>query len=81
MTISGGEKGLGKPSSYQSQRAVQISPLCSLNGRAFSDERIGDAGDLMCKIDLKDTYFAVALAKGSQKYVRFQWKGSLYKFL
>ena len=35
----------------------------------------------MCKIDLKDTYFAVALAKGSQKYVRFQWKGSLYKFL
>lgn len=28
-------------------------------------------GDLMCKVDLKDAYFAVPLARSSQKYVRF----------
>ena len=34
----------------------------------------------MFKIDLKDRFFAVPLAKNSQKYVRFQWKGKLYEF-
>ena len=34
-------------------------------------------GDQMCKIDLKDAYFAI-LGK-SRKYVRFQWK-DLYEF-
>ena len=38
-------------------------------------------GDYMCKIDLKDAYFSVPLSKGSRNLVRFQWKGSLYKFL
>ena len=37
-------------------------------------------GDKMCKIDLKDAYFAMSLSVKSRKYVRFQWKGLLYKF-
>ena len=35
----------------------------------------------MCKLDLKDTYFCVPLKRESRKYVRFQWVGTLYKFL
>ena len=38
-------------------------------------------GDVICNIDLKDAYFAVPLSQNSQKYVRFQWKNLLYKFL
>ena len=34
----------------------------------------------MCKIDLKDAYFAIPLSVKSRKYVRFQWKGLLYEF-
>ena len=37
-------------------------------------------GDKMCKIDLKDAYFAIPLSVKSRKYVRFQWKGLLYEF-
>ena len=37
-------------------------------------------GDKMCKIDLKDAYFAIPLSVKSRKYVRFQWKGFLYEF-
>ena len=35
--------------------------------------------DYMCQIDLKDAYFSVHLHKDSQKLVRFQWAGSMYK--
>ena len=35
----------------------------------------------MCKIYLKDAYFAVLLSQSSRKYVRYQCKGLLYKFL
>ena len=38
-------------------------------------------GDYLCKLDLKCTYFCVPLKKESRKYVRFQWKGTLYEFL
>jgi len=38
-------------------------------------------GDLMCKLDLKDAYFAVPLHPDSQKYVRFQWGQKIYQFL
>ena len=34
-------------------------------------------GDKMCKIDLKDTYFAIPLSVKSKQYVRFQWKSLL----
>ena len=37
--------------------------------------------DLLCKINLKEAYFSVPLNKNSQKFVRFQWSGSLYQFL
>ena len=37
-------------------------------------------GDKMCKIDLKDAYFAIPLSVKSRKYVRFQWKGLLYEY-
>ena len=37
-------------------------------------------GEKMCKIDLKDAYFAILLSVKSRKYVRFQWKGLLYEF-
>ena len=35
----------------------------------------------MCKINLKDAYFAVPLVKGSRKCVKFRWKDSLSDFL
>ena len=38
-------------------------------------------GDLIGKIDLKDSYFSIHLAKKSRKHVRFQWMGLLYEFL
>lgn len=67
FTIPGGEKGR-EPSNYQSQRAEQINLLYSFQKRrAF----LLIPGDLICKVDLKDAYFAVPLAKSSQKYVRF----------
>ena len=38
-------------------------------------------GDYLCKLDLKDAYFTVALHKLSRKYVRVPWRGNLYEFL
>ena len=35
----------------------------------------------MCKLDLKDAYFSVPLDRNSRKFVRFQWKGTLYEFI
>ena len=37
--------------------------------------------DYMCKIDLKDDYFAVPLDKSSRHLVRFLWEWNLYEFL
>ena len=37
--------------------------------------------DLLCKIDLKETYFSVPLNKNSQKFVIFQWSGNLYLYI
>ena len=37
--------------------------------------------DYMCKIDLNDTYFCVALHRKHWKYIRFCWEGQLYEFL
>ena len=38
-------------------------------------------GDWMCKLDLKDAYFSVPLDRNLRKFVRFQWKETLYKFM
>lgn len=38
-------------------------------------------GEFLCKLDVKDVYFSVALHKISQKYDRFPWWGSFYGFL
>lgn len=35
--------------------------------------------DYMCKIDLKDAYFSVALNQKSRKFLRFQWGQEIYK--
>eukprot|EP00794_Sanderia_malayensis_P012626 gene12626-13916_t len=35
-------------------------------------------GDFLVKVDLKNAYYAVGLA--SQKFVRFQWEGTLYEY-
>ena len=40
-----------------------------------------EQNDLLCKIDLKDAYFAIPLSKQSSKCVRFKWSGNLYEFL
>ena len=37
-------------------------------------------GDFMIKIDLKDAYFTVPLCQEHQKFVRFNWEGTLYEF-
>ena len=34
----------------------------------------------MCRIDLKDAYFAVPIASHHQKYLRFSWKGQTFQF-
>ena len=34
----------------------------------------------MASIDLKDAYYCVPVSKGHQKYLKFQWNGSLYQF-
>ena len=36
--------------------------------------------DFMIKIDLKDAYFTVPLCEEHQKFVRFNWEGTLYEF-
>ena len=38
------------------------------------------AGDWMAKIDLKDAYFMVPMAKEDRTYLCFQWKGRAYQF-
>ena len=38
-------------------------------------------GDFLCSLDLEDAYFSVAPHKISRKYLRFPWRGNLYKFL
>lgn len=37
-------------------------------------------GEFMGKLDLKDAYFAVSIAKESRKYLRFSFDNSLYEF-
>ena len=44
----------------------------------FLLKQVLQKNDYMCKIDLKDAYFAVPLHSSSQKYIRFKWKGNLY---
>ena len=34
----------------------------------------------MCKLDLKDAYFSVPLDQNSTKFLKSQWKGTLYEF-
>lgn len=38
-------------------------------------------GDFICKLNLKDAYFGMPLAKELKKFVRFHWEGELYQFL
>ena len=47
----------------------------------FLLKKILQKNDYMCKIDLKDAYFAVPLHSSSQKYIKFKWKGNLHQFL
>ena len=35
----------------------------------------------MASIDLKDAYYSGPVAPGHQKYLKFLWKGQLYKFV
>ena len=37
-------------------------------------------GDFICKIDLKDAYQTIPIAKKSRIYLRFLWRGRLYQF-
>ena len=53
-------------SNDQSERIEQIGHLCTLQGRkSVFVEEILLTGDFMCKIDLKDGYFAVPLSENS----------------
>ena len=37
-------------------------------------------GDFMGKLDLKDAYLSVPIAKEHQKFLKFTWKGQPYQF-
>ena len=38
-------------------------------------------GDYMFNLDMRDSYFSVALHRNCRNKVRFQWSGKLYEFL
>ena len=38
-------------------------------------------GCFMASIDLKDAYYSVAIATADQKYLKFLWRGKLYKYV
>ena len=46
----------------------------------FSLRDILKKGDWLAKLDLKDAYLTVPMAKAHQKYLRFQWQGKIYEF-
>ena len=37
-------------------------------------------GNWMAKVDLKDAYFMVPIAKRDKKFLRFSWEGTTYEF-
>ena len=37
-------------------------------------------GSFMASIDLKDAYYSVSIHSDFQKYLKFSWRGQLYKF-
>ena len=47
----------------------------------FQLNHIIQGEDWMCKLNLKDEYFRVPLDQNSRKFVRFQWKETLYEFM
>ena len=51
-----------------------------MEGLSLLQELLQKAG-FLCNLDLKDSYFSVALQETSQKYVRFPWRGNPYEFL
>ena len=57
-----------------------------IDNKPFKMLRLQDAFDAIpkgswgCKIDLKDAYLQVPLARDLQRYVAFCWKGDLYAF-
>ena len=38
-------------------------------------------GCFMVSIDFKNAYYSVPIATGDQKYLKFQWRGKLYKYV
>ena len=38
-------------------------------------------GCFMASIDLKDAFYSVPIATADQKYLKFQWRGKLYKYV
>ena len=38
-------------------------------------------GCFLASIDLKNAYYSVPIATADQKYLKFQWRGKLYKYL
>ena len=54
--------------------------------RHFKMENLASAINLMttncymASIDWKDAYYSVPIAKSSQKYLQFEWKGQLYNY-
>ena len=82
FNISGSQEGRGEQTSDKSEGVKPSHSLQSFqDGKFVTFKEVAKKGDFMCKVDLKDAYFAVPLHQNSQKFVRFQRREKLYQFL
>lgn len=54
--------------------------LCALTTTLQSAIRLMKPNCYMASVDLRDAYYSIPIDKEYQKFLRFQWKGKLFKF-
>ena len=84
------QKGVIQPCYHEAGEYFCFLNLKSLNTHVtnhhFKIDNIWTAigtmkpGCYMASIDLKDAYYSVAISSTDQKFLQFEWKGTLYQF-